>query len=293
MHPYLIDWFRNVEINVDLDMVEKRWETATIYGKQLTRKSAETLLRLVLFTGTDAGQVKMLTDALLKLDREFPVAGNTEELRLMAGVVMVTTFASFSDAGNAMALGLRAAAPSARQTNPIHPAILTEANKYWRIQGEVQRPDDFGLDSEVGPNSFAAQYEAMKKAETADEAVAIQSAQAEYNAALAKVIHDGQRVLSRQIRRLAEESNLLWWVIGEYSTTLNQHSAELTADRYALVAAAEAADRTGILPPPPSYGALLNRALSRCKPEPKKSLPYSNFLQKSDEKWWAEKSEGS
>ena len=68
--------------------------------------------------------------------------------------------------------------------------------------------------------------------------------------------------LAGQVRRLAEETELLWWVLGEYSTSLKRPASELTAPAYALIAAAEAADRTQILPPPASIDALNPRAPS-------------------------------
>lgn len=243
MHPHLIDWFRNVNIDSDPTLVERRWQTAEEYSKALSRSSIPRLLRLFLFQKPDATENKWFTDGLLALDKEFPVANNAEQLRLMAGVVMVTTFDDGSADGCAFALGLRAAVFPKRSTLPAQPEILVEAETYLETEAERQRPGHF----DDAPESR----------------------------------------LAEQIRRLAEETGLLWWVISEYSTSLRRRTPGLTAPAYALIAAAEAADRTQILPPPPSADALLARVLKPCKSGPKKTLTLVDFWAAADAAWRA------
>jgi len=289
MHPYLIDWFRNIYINPDPGVIEKRWKAAQIYGAKLSRGSVALLLRLFLFAETNTDQAKEFTDALLVLDKEFPVTGNTEELRLMAGVVMLTTFLDLSKAGTALALGLRAAVPPGRKSQPVQPAMLVEAETYLRKQAEEQRPGHFGPVPQMTDISFVAEYEAMKKAEITGDAAVIQAAQTKYHAALETAFRNSHLALAGQVQRLAEESALLWWVIGEYSTSLKRQTADLSSKEYALIAGAEAADRTQILPPPASVGALLNRAISPCKASSKKSLALGSFLGGVDSEWRTER----
>ena len=237
MHPHLIDWFRNVNIHSDPILVERRWQTAEEYSRALSRSSIPRLLRLFLFPKPETTENAWFTDGLLTLDKEFPVANNAEQLRLMAGVVMVTTFDEGSAEGCAFALGLRAAVFPKRSTLPAQPEILAAAEAYLQAEAERQRPTYFG----DAPESR----------------------------------------LAEQIRRLAEETGLLWWVISEYSTSLRRRTSGLTAPAYALIAAAEAADRTQILPPPPSADALLARVLKPCKSRPEEGPHPDRFLDRS------------
>ncbi|MGA9622975.1 MAG: GTPase-associated system all-helical protein GASH [Bryobacteraceae bacterium] len=201
------------------------------------------MLRLFLFPKPETTENAWFTDGLLTLDKEFPVANNAEQLRLMAGVVMVTTFDEGSAEGCAFALGLRAAVFPKRSTLPAQPEILAAAEAYLQAEAERQRPTYFG----DAPESR----------------------------------------LAEQIRRLAEETGLLWWVISEYSTSLRRRTSGLTAPAYALIAAAEAADRTQILPPPPSADALLARVLKPCKSGPKKAHTLIDFWTAADAGWRA------
>ena len=92
------------------------------------------------------------------------------------------------------------------------------------------------------------------------------------------------KTLTRRVNQLAEESALLWWVLAEYSDTLCQHVNSLDREEYALAAAAEAAQRTITLPPPPSMHPLLTRALKPCK-SPEKKLGLADYIKSTNPDW--------
>jgi hypothetical protein len=285
MHRHLIEWFRNVHIHPDPKVIEQRWKTAQEYGEKLSRASVPLLVRLFLFPKTETEQIESFSRELLALDKEFPVTGNTEEVRLMAGVVMVTTFGASSLKGDAFALGLRAATFPGRAIQPAQSAILAEAETYLQVEAERQRPGNF-LHSLVCPeDALVNKRKVIRQAAETGDAAKIGVAEAAYIKLYCATFKEGHDALAGQIRRLAEESALLWWVLGEYSTYLKRRVAELTAVAYALVAAAEAADRTHILPPPFSSPALLSRALKPCKSASKKSLSLIDFLGAADPNW--------
>jgi hypothetical protein len=288
MHPHLIDWFRNIHITLDSALAERRWKTAQQYATKLSRGSLLALLRLFLSSKPEVNELKGFAEDLLLLDKEFPVANNTEELRLMAGVVMVTTFSSSSKNADAFALGLAAARFPDRKHEPAHPEILVEAEAYLRAEHERQRPLKFGEEPRSVQAELSAKYKEMNAAEATGEAPVIQTAQIAYHKLLTTAIEDHDYELRGQIRRLAEESAFLWWVVSEYSPTLKIRTAELTAPAYAMVCASEAAARTGVLPPPASADALLIRALKLCKSGSKKHLTLSDFLKAADKAWRAQ-----
>lgn len=265
MHKHLIDWFREVHLHPDQKVVERRWETAGKYVSKLSRADVPVLLRTFLFEGTDAAQKKSLTDQLLALDSEFPVSGNDQELRLMAGVIMVSAFSEVTSDADALALGLKAAMYPGRELQPSQPAIVEEAVRYLLSEADNQRSSDFDYTPPDQEASLTAKYKALKEAEAAGDAAKIKTAEGAYVKAISSVSKDGLQTLSGQIRRLAEESAILWWVFGQYSLAQNSRTTALESRQYALVAANEAADRTHIMPPPRSMDALLGRALQDCK----------------------------
>ncbi|HEY4361437.1 MAG TPA: GTPase-associated system all-helical protein GASH [Bryobacteraceae bacterium] len=289
MHPHLVDWFRNVHIQSDPKVLQKRWDAAVGYGKTLTRGNASRLLKLFLFSSSDPAQVKSFTDELLVLDAEFPVTGNVEELRLMAGVVMVTFFDRGSHEADAFALGLRCMSFPNRSTQPAQPEILSEAEKYLRAETERRRPIEFEDPTPGAEKTLGAKYKEVEETEAAGDAATILVARGNYQKAIVRLIQSNHTLVTGQIKRLAEESAFLWWVLGEYSPSLQLRSAKLNIVDYTLIAAAEAAERTHILPPPSSAAALLARALAPCeKVVSTKALKLADFLAKTDNAWRAE-----
>jgi hypothetical protein len=209
-----------------------------------------------------------MTDELLRVDSKFPASNNAELVRLMAGIVMAATFYGSSAAAYAFALGLRSSGFLERTLKPAQPAIIGEAQKYLQNEAEKQRPNDFS-------HSTIA---SMKQPQSAAESILSGSPDDH------TVDHEIKR-LSNQVRRLAEETALLWWVLTEYSDSLKRRTSDLQTIEYALVAGAEAADRTYVLPPPVSAWSLLARALQPCKTGRKKTLTLGEILGASDSDW--------
>jgi len=286
MHPHLIDWFRNPHLQSDATVVEKRWTTAKTYSEGLDQDSICSLIRLFLFAKADEVERKRFEDHLLSIDSEFPVTGNDEELRLMAGVVMVTTFTPGSDRGLAFALGLRAARYNKRHIDPAQPEIIVVAENFLNTEAERKRPNSFDEDLRIPESSLDDPLDEADELNISDEESAAR--ESEYKAEIKKVIGVAFRTLENQISRLAEESALLWWVMNEYSSFLDRLTAEISASEYAIVSAAEAAERTHLIPPPRSAHALLVRALKPCTQNGKTTSTLEQLLTATPSTWRSE-----
>src|ERR1035441_1745563 len=281
MHSHLIDWFRNVHIHPDPKVVEKRWDTAAKYSENLSQSSICMLLRLFLFPVSDSDDKTRFEKELLDLDVEFPIAGNDHELRLMAGVVMTVTFDKSSYVADAFSLGLTAATALGRQVEPAQPEILQEAECYLSKEAEDQRPDNFGEEStssEVALNNHLQKLTAA----TGESSVAAQSA---FFKEIIAAFTRNREASDAQLLRLSEESAMLWWLINEYSDSLQKSTPNISALDYAIAAAVEASRRTLILPPPNSMGALLTRALKPCRAKPQGPYSIEQLLVATNGKW--------
>jgi hypothetical protein len=285
MHPHLIDWFRDVHIHPDPKEIERRWKAAKDYITEPSRSSVIRLLRLFLFEQAEPSQNKAFTDELLALDPTFPVAGNDPELRVMAGVIMVAAFQSSSKLADAFGLGLQAAAFPGRKMQPAKGEIVDEAQVYIDAEAERMRPGDFVRVLQIDEAPVLARFKAIRELDaTNDEAISV--AESAFVEALAAAVQNNADALVQAINRLAEESALLWWVFGAYSTALHRRVKEFTGVEYALTAAGEAAERTHVLPPPHSAGALLARALDNCSDgSSQRSVAISDFIGASEAGW--------
>lgn len=278
MHPHLIDWLRDTEINPDAALATKRWSLAKKFGDKLGRPEAIDLLRAFVCNIPDQATIERLTKGFLDIDQEFPATKNTEVVRIAAGIVMVTTFASSTYTGDALALGLLSACFQNNRQGPAQPAILTEADNYLYQESLKQRPDDFDAPLPSSEKKIASAYKALRESEATPDEAARQAAATAYHKAVSTAISDVGQQLTTRLRRLAEESSIAWWILGEYSELLGKPVSTVSADQYSLAAAAEAARRTRVLPPPSSMKAVLGRALKGCRKPGKAKLSISHYL---------------
>ncbi len=287
MHKHAIDWYTQVHLVSDATRVQKRWSTAEIVAKTLSRARVIDLLRLFLFKPLSVEFSQQFTNELIDLDPEFPVSNNGQELRLMAGLIMMTSFGDATYYADAFALGLRAASFPEGRVEPIQPEILVEAEEYLSNEADRLRPNEFKeVSGATVVKGLAARGESLSAAETAADAANTAAARTAYRDSIRDSISSSYQKLAHRILQLAEESALLWWVLGEHSDALRRPANELKSEAYALVAAAEAIQRTMITPPPPSIGPLLARALRPCKVGNKK-LVLPDYFEAVDPVWRA------
>lgn len=272
----LIDWLRQLHLNADNTLATKRWNLAEQLAENIGRKEAIQMMRVFLFPDSTAQHLQSLTELVLSHDREFPATGNTEEIRLLSGIVMLASIEKRPELAIAFALGIRAASFPKHRCNPPQRAIGDALAKFLDAKSNSLRPNDFGL---------ASQRQVLLNAlktfgnESGPEDEPKNSRTSEHlEAALAKMFGE-------PLQRLSEESALLWWLLGAYSAQLNQDTSGMSSDSYALVAAWEAAERTQLLPPPPSLYPILNQVLVNCKGGRKRNPTLMDILGASDAAW--------
>jgi hypothetical protein len=270
MHQLLIDWLKRIHLTADTALATKRWKLAETLAEKISRKELLQLMRAFLFSPAPPELIQTLTEQFLKIDPEFPASKNVEDVRLMAGIVMVVAFSQRTLDADAFALGIKAAAFPQQRCKPAQTDIIGEAMKYLEAKAEAARPSDFD-----DRGTVAKKLEAFGEAINDDEAR--KTAQDE----LAKTLHENY---GQKLQRLAEETGLLWWLLGGYSSALNLKTEEIDNVAYALIAATEVAERTQLLPPPPSIYAILGRAIAPCKAT-KNHFTIKEFVSAANAAW--------
>jgi len=285
MHKSTLDWLRQTNITADNALAEKRWKIAEKAVEKLTRPRVVELLRLFLFPASGADFEQSFTDELQAADKEFP-GDSVQELRLVAGLIMLIAFEKVLHAGDAFALGLRAASFPVSRISPVQPAILAEAQQYLIGEAGRLRLDDFTDDASDITKSLGSKMKALSEATASADQVKIAGAIEAYGKSTVSTISDSHSRLAKRLEQLAEETGLLWWIINEHSDEMEKRLSDLTQDEYALVCAVEATRRTRVLPPPPSMRALLARALKACKPGKERPV-LTDYLEATEAGWRA------
>ncbi|WP_395751680.1 GTPase-associated system all-helical protein GASH [Prosthecobacter sp.] len=286
MHKHTIDWFRQINITADQALAQRRWSAAEAVAKKVSRPSIVGLLKLFLFPNSDTAFATSFTDELVALDPEFPVSQNHQELRLMAGLVMVTTFSKSSSIADAFGLGLCAANFPTGRVSPAQAGMVAEALSYLQNESARLRPNAFASSVETATKKIAQKEALLVEVEATEDPVKLKAVTSAYRKTISEAITFAHGELDKRVQQLAEETGLLWWVLSEYSESLNLPVCEIAPEAYALVAAAEAATRTFLMPPPPSIKPLLSRVLKLCKRE-KKNATLADYLGETDSAWRA------
>lgn len=277
MHKNTINWYLQVTITPDAALAEKRWTTATAVTKKLSRYYIIELLKLFLFPPSNSIFTEKFTTELIELDNEFPLRDNIQDLRLMAGLIMVNEFEERSYNADAFALGLAAASFPLDRVQVPEPGIIEEAKKYLDKESNMLRSDNFANMEIDITKKLNLREKALAEAIAANDDAKRTATLTGFSESVVKTIAESHRLLVGRVQQLAEECGLLWWVLTEYSDTLKRPVGELSQQSYALTAASEAAKRTILLPPPPCIGPLLMRGLKPCKPG-KKNSKLSDFI---------------
>src|SRR6266567_8464408 len=107
--PRLIDWLRQLHLNADAALAAKRGKLAQTFASNATRLDTIQSLRAFLFSEPPPQNIQKLTSRLLHLDSEFPASNNTEEIRLIAGIVAIAAQQVNPLLADAFGLGFKAA----------------------------------------------------------------------------------------------------------------------------------------------------------------------------------------
>jgi hypothetical protein len=274
--PFLIDWLRQLHLTADAGLAAKRWKLAEAFVEKVTRKECLQLLRIFLFPEAATQHLQSLTQQFLSVDTEFPASNNTEEVRLMAGIVMVGAVQKRSSLADAFALGMKAAAFPKHRCNPAQRGIVEEMGKHLDTRANDLRPSD--VHTTADRDAIVEKLESFGAEAGGDNAPALKKA-------AEGVAETLDMTYGVRMQRLSEETGLLWWLLGGRSSELDREVFEMAADAYALIAAKEAADRTYILPPPPSIYAILGQSLKHCKGSKKKNPTLKDAIAATDAAW--------
>jgi hypothetical protein len=247
MHPHFYHWHLRADLKVEAAVLGPRWNAAVEFVVDPSAADTYSLLSLLLFPEAEAAFAKKFSEALVQAEPTFPIEHNSQILRVMAAAALYSKLTGEpSPAGDAIALGLVAAAYPTSRVQPMCSEVLEEAPKYLASESERMRPkiqvkDHLkSLETTLSESDFEATSENLR---------AIVEATAELGDALGRV---------------TEENQFLWWLVAMRSPTLDRRRSKIAATEYAMIAAVEAFDRVSELPPASSIESLLVEAISQC-----------------------------
>lgn len=299
MHRLFADWYRMVDPDPSPEALSRRWTCVETLAQRLTPTTVLDVVAAFLnapgktWTSGVGKSSQAFVDVFKGADSSFPVEGNAELLRVMLGAVAACVINGGADRlATVCALALRTSRCQGAVSGLVKPAsVLVEAESFLSQRGaskragamappvdiralkgkqikvDTKRPvvadaGEFGA-ANANDKALAGSIEAL--ATTVEQLRAmVVDLQEQANVAVQAL---QARVSDPAIPVLKEETEVLWWLFAERSVDLDCGFTALPNPGGALIVAKELADRTRVLPAPPSAPAFIRRALAPTGPD--------------------------
>lgn len=263
MDARFADWYRDVALGLDPQRLEARWQGVVGAVAEATDRRIAELTRLACLELSDTDTRDWFQGHFKAVDPTFLLSDNDHELAVLASAALRSLVERSDRAASQAALLIQIA--GFRGWHPTQADLDGGAREAaTRIGRELRTIKLLSLDSGLVVNAKAAAGAAAKKlAEPVDPSIAL--ALDAFGVGLTHV--DPQKLIgllsdiSRNQQVLMEEVNILWWLEGEVSATLDTPWRDVAAPARGVVAASEVAALTMITPGPESVPALLTRIM--------------------------------
>jgi len=261
MHAHFYHWHTRAELRPETDILGPRWDAAQKFAENVTAADICSLLRLALFTRSDTAFASHFGEELVKLEPTFPTTNNLELLRVMATASLYGLMDSESEEADAVALGLQAAAYPVDRISPVCKELMERASQYLIDESERLRP----------ATDLRGKFHALRTITS--------TSGWEQKPDATKAVGESVLEMGEAIKRISEENQFSWWILGRQSSVLKKRREMLTTKEYAFIVAIEAAARMTSLPPPPSVDALITEALTHCKKPSNDPVPLAALIE--------------
>jgi hypothetical protein len=290
MHKLFADWYGAVDLAPDPDVLRRRWECVENVSMEADPNAALNVVRafLSLPDVTDEA-VESFVAAFKAADPSFPLEKNTELVRVLLASCIANIVAAKGSCGLVASLALRAARCGGLRPSPEPIAVTREAEEFIASHGAdvrdrtqdsaepptLERPDLEEADheptdlEETDDESTEEAEEPLTEQDLRAELAELRTAILALHSQAADAIEDlASRVGSGLLAVLKEETEVLWWLFSERSSDLDVPFSDLPQPGGALVIGRELSDRTHLIPPPPTAGSFLRKALAQAPSEP-------------------------
>lgn len=247
------DWYRSAGITPDSEKLPKRWEAIEAYVAG--RDEVVSLTRLFYQLGEPNQQ--FLTEfrtEFQKPDPAFPMKGNDRELIVLAGAELIDVMQrSPHDVADLATLCVVCAAAQNLRKSPAVPEIPEIAARHLSKRSMSRAK------SSPNENGFT-------------------------DKSLASLATEVQNLRSK-LAVIDEESNILWWLISEYSRDLDKRWRKFPVQEVSIVVGKELADLTRVIPGPVAAAAFLDRVVQSGRTKSVSSVSVINALCKTPLEW--------
>jgi len=285
-----------VDLGASEETLNKRWSCIEAAVEKLDGDAIIQLTRVCfgLPKPDDAGLdvdgariVRVFKDA----DISFPMKGNEQLLRVLFGVALAQAIEAGTDLATFAALAVTSAQCAGLIASPSIEELPALAEQYLAKQAGVRRSSDLKdpvILPDFGKDSAPPQLGTVGIQETTNQnhwpqvqqnfqnigawvtqvnaaILALSAANSKSRAATTTAFQSnaGRAALEKRILVLNEECDVLWWLLGEYSTTIKKSWSDGTVGEFCIALGRELAALMAFYEPSSNAESFLAKALSR------------------------------
>lgn len=261
MHGYFGEWYLAAGITPESVPLAERWKAVEKFSPNATDVALLTQLFFQL-TLSDSSFPETFRKTLHDTDVTMPMSGNDNELIVLAGTELIDLIERGErDLADFAALCLVCGGAQNLRQNPLVPDIPERATRYLKKRSE-NRADP------VKESPETKLFDALT-------AVGVPHSE----------LAGEFRKMQLRLPLVDEETNMLWWLVGDTSRDLDRRWSELDAGAVCSVGAAELADLTKVLPGPVAARAFLDRAVRSERKKVPTSLSIAEVVSDTPKEW--------
>ena len=269
MHEDFARWYSAVCLGEDPGRRHARWAGVSTVVRDADENTVEGLLRLVHPSRhlPTTSTLESIRHAFKDADDAFDMSGNDRELQILAAACLAVLMEKHQDLGPGAALAATTTGlAGARQPElPMNLAEVAESQIVRWAQSNRTRPsltaDLSGEPPRLSFENAAAKAKTDQNWEAVGEAFAFCADATNLAMKRLAEIHMNSVTAAESFLRVQdEELQMLWWLTGQRSADFDCAFDAIPTNARPLVLAKELADRTELLPGPPSVHGILSRA---------------------------------
>jgi len=261
MHNDFADWYRLVSI--EMPDLTKRYTALDPYVESLDLDDALELVRFFIRRAPKDASFSDRLSAVFKItDETFPMRNNETELRLLAGTAIAEILSKRSgEFADAVALAVLSANFNRDRNAQSQEKEIVLASQQYLESRSLKIREKVNFVSALAAKDLMKKVGGVKK--VCKENGTVQTLEEPLNSCLKEFVDLSDTLLNNQ-NILQEETNVLWWLLGESSRSLKRKFKTFKPSVVALLAGKELADLSILMPGPYAMGsAFLSKVLGK------------------------------
>ena len=295
-HRHFADWYESVSIHHDSKTLESRWKAVEQMKDSLTIPTAPGLVRTFFGLPGAESYCEEIRIAAKQHDNSYLIHNDRNELTVLSGGIIASAVDKSSTVADAVALGVSCADAQGMRKSARLQGVVDETSKYLAeesVRTRLVNIDANALDLDASAlskllstkggvtisdhNTVWAATESIFK-----ELIGLHSKQAESVA----------RTFNLVIKREKEQSDILWWLVGEHTLDGTKSFSALSLPQACYWGAWDLNELTLFLPGPLGSPAFLHRMLQTVESKLPATVKVAECVDYCEQEWkkkWIEK----